>query len=552
MAEQNTEAPKAPERKSQYEQGEESEDQDKRRREVKEHFEDESFLLDEEKYEALRPTLIPFSEKYERQEAGEKVPFKPGERVSAKFKVMLVYDEKGRIDGTKVQLLVDAYDVRHSDQFTINVSPDEYQQLTQNPGVVYDGIVEVTDKGEYDTSNMFEYPAKILGLQNNMLKNPDRKTIRDSEDGARALVEGEIVRMHPIVVQGRYAKTSKFRLTVQTNDGTREVLIDADVEYGYSPGLENADGKVPEIGDKVQVTACARNGRLEAPWCRSCYLLRPNRGRQERYDQLRSKVAQEMEEVTDALQRNAYRSFRERYATLVQQELTREEEDKIEQLYDQMPAEERPIIISSRDRYVVQPINERFGVDVDSMTMEQFREFVLQQAKTPFAKGNKGENEADESYIFRLMRYVNMPPEQQDDILSQSVLTRLHYFKDNADKGREYDSSRDYDDSCYLSAAVRNLNNPVNPYKAQTLMKAMAECIKHSQNEAFPDKIFDCCSTINSAARDARKQGNRRALEYFQENLPFLRYWAGKLKRNPKERYALQELTQAIRALEEK
>ena len=86
---------------------------------------------------------LSFMEKFEKEGFEG---FKPGDKVASRFLVVDVHKSDGSIDKTKIGLLVDVNDTRHSDNFIISVTPEEYAIAHEQKGMPFEGVVTITSE----------------------------------------------------------------------------------------------------------------------------------------------------------------------------------------------------------------------------------------------------------------------------------------------------------------------------------------------------------------------------------------------------------------------
>ncbi len=500
-------------------------------------------LLDQTDYVKGQTEVVPFAEKFERQEKGEKTAFKVGEKITAPFIIQTVRTPEGRIDRTKISLLVDGIDVRHSDQFVISVTPEKQKTLQEMMGMVFQGVVEISGEGRSHISNMFEYPAKMLEFQSNMPTNP--QNVENFELGQPILVEGKIAGSYTKEIYESEGKKEPQTtvLQIETAGGeVVEVYVDSDMVFEDSPGLENANGKKPKIGDTVRIKASVREdfvgknstysevaypfeeGRerpskvMYSPWCRSAYLLKPNQERLNEYQGLHEKVARRMSNLSETLSSQNYQEARQAFSFLVKQELTSEEASQLNGLHQSFPERERPIMVHDRNR--ADTLNKRFNRDIDGMTNKQFHQFAIDSFSGTF--GQRGEGDA--TYVFDLFRDLGVPAERQEELLSVAIDGRLAHFKAQKRRGEKYDHEKDWDDRYSLEQAIKYLNNPETPTATQKIFDVMDVVFSEkdlTREESF--MMYNIGDTLVWATEAALEKNNKPVLEVLRKNLGKLR-----------------------------
>lgn len=458
----------------------------------------------------VRHEATSFAVKGERQQEGG--GWKVGEKVGAGFIISDARDKDGFIDKSKIVLLVGGIDIRHSDKFVIDVTPEEYEAAQQYKGLTFNGVVEVTSEGKYEVSDMFAYDAKLVALESSLSVNPDN--INALKNGEIVIVEGEVVNFRVTEYWGHLSEGEKEPhpksaiITIRTPDGRLiDVNIDPNVKFEQSSKLENVNGKIPEVGDVVRINSTVVSDRrperiallgyepvqgsetrdlqtyhneseksntLSAPWCRSTYLLQPSAKRQQEYSALREKVQGKLTELETSLSAGSFPEVRSLFAQIVKEEVTADEREKLKDFVSSIPEVERPLMNWSRQE--VDEVNSLFGVDVDQMTSRQFYEFAKKVASEIYAN-IPDMGQGDHSYIYRIMDNIDMSDEQREEIMSLAADVRIRYFAELEEKGLGYDHKRDWSDKYMAEHSLNHLAYLKTPSAARSLIDLCHEIL---------------------------------------------------------------------------
>src|SRR3989344_1939113 len=402
---------------------------------------------------------LSFMEKFEKEGFEG---FKPGDKVASRFLVVDVHKSDGSIDKTKIGLLVDVNDTRHSDNFIISVTPEEYAIAHEQKGMPFEGVVTITSErrntggAAVRISNMDEYDATVSALEANSPVNP--RTLEGMERGQPVIVEGRVADFrvlnlvdHDKDIYGRpieHKRTVGF-MRIETSDGRHQIIyIDPSVKFENSGTLENMGGKVPEVGDVVRVNtnvsefsgdkygtqrmpldlAQEWNEPVDTPrylwaaWCRSTYLIKPSEARQKAYDALSENTMQQLQALTDAVGKSDYKEAREQYGILVKQDQTADALAKTLELINQLPKGERPLIIRDR-RFTANDLLKTYGIDVDTLSEDEFYKIVREKVSKQFVGSDVGRGSVD--YVFRAMEEAGTSTEIMREIAELAIRPRI-------------------------------------------------------------------------------------------------------------------------------
>ena len=494
----------------------------------------------------------PFDEKFELEKRGER--FKPGDKVGAPFIITDQYNEDQTIDRTKIKLLIDGFDVRHSDVFVVPVTPEEYAVAQQYKGHIFSGVIEVSNEGKYSISNMFEYQAKPLAMESHDVVNPEN--LDAIAIGERALAEGTVVDFKITEYWPVYEKDPELRpksaiITLMTEQGSKiTVNIDPSVKFEQSSNLENIDGKVPEIGDKIRISATVITRKTErrtlpftaggeeerlpirpghepeekvlfAPWCRSTYLLTPNPHREQEYNKLRESIGRDISALGGELAQHTYQEARTIAGRIIKQEVAEAERHELKRLLEEFPKPERPLV--AWERYATDEVNRTFGTDVDVMTENEFYLFARNAVGTAFAETGNSERNGYTN-LYRLMDDINFPADKKEEIMVLAIRTRLDYFRQIEGRGETYDHTRDWSDTYMVSRSFSELACVMTPTAAQQLIDLAYEVLTSPQRatDVVKDELAygaaDSLRTLYSATKD-----NPSLLAVLEQNLSRLR-----------------------------
>jgi len=483
-----------------------------------------------------------FLTKFERQKQGE--GWKIGEKVGGNFIITDAHKADGTIDKTKIVLLVDGIDIRQSDEFVVDVSPEEYEAAQQFKGFTFNGVVEIVSEGKYHVSNMFSYDAKPVTLESHLPINPD--SIEEMKTGEVVIVEGKVV---DFKITEYWSFTSRGQtepdpktavITLKTASGNLiEVKIDPKIAYEQSSRLENILRKAPEMGDVVRINTTVINKEqkenslqlergelaptdeppktevikkpttkvLYAPWCRSTYLLEPSPERQQAYDELREVVGRQTADLEIALANTSYQEARNLVSQIIKREVTDAERNKLNNLTESMPEDERPLMVWRR--YYADAINKLFGIDIDAMARQEFYEFSKKIVSTPFEKRLNIKSGSPE-YIFDVMDDIKMPPENQEEIMTLAAETRIKYFEDLDQKGEGYDHDRDWEDRFMAGQSLEYLTHLQTPTAAQHLIELSHRILasKSGGSGVLKDELGDEAADALRSLYDHCKEGS--------------------------------------------
>jgi hypothetical protein len=128
-------------------------------------------------------SILDWREKFEREEAGDFPPFKPGEYVRVSGFVQP--DPEGLY-----KVHVDA-DGRIADNFFVKEVSDP-DPLADSVGMPLEVILEVGEerKADFRISDIWNYDAKLAGILSRPLVNPEGEDIEDLQSGKRVIVKG--------------------------------------------------------------------------------------------------------------------------------------------------------------------------------------------------------------------------------------------------------------------------------------------------------------------------------------------------------------------------
>ncbi len=489
-------------------------------------------------FEAIKKGSTDWEEKFERQKEGAKIPFNVGEKVFVEeMRVVAVIDAQGQIDNTKISLLVEYGSETSADRFVMSVTPEEHKSYMQNPGNVYKGVLEIQGEGKYLISNMFDYPAKALALQSDMIVNPNFDSVQKLKPGTKALVQGEVISI--MEMEGSHNLVLKLKI----KEGEfLDVLVDKSVEFEASPGLETAAGKKPMIGDVIQVSGNVRNfpeelnppsdgGKgfkiVSAPWCRSTYLLEPSADRLKEFKEIRAETASQLEDLGSSLASKDYKLAREIHSRLMNVDRTGKETTDLMELQAKFPEMEKPIILY--DRYEPLELGKAFGVNIDSMTKEEFKQFATDQVGKIFAE-NSNHTMGQETYLYRVMRDLNFSESEQEALLIKAIDTRLEYFQRIKENGDSYEHERDFNDQYFLESSIKYLSGINSVEGVEKIMAIMRDCMKDPDNEVHRKIIFTITSSIRDSCYEASRGEKGELSELLQRSIPEFTDWSKQLK----------------------
>jgi hypothetical protein len=461
----------------------------------------------EEEVEAFNAVLIRFDalhfrEKFGRQEErrqGIKTgqTFEVGERVGARFLVQQVETPDKKIDKTKLELLVEdgfSGDVRQSDVFVVDVSPDEWEVAQQFVGMPFNGVVEIAGEEKYLVSNMYRYPAKVHSLECAVPVNPEN--VGSLEKGLPVLVEGAITSFDVVEywTYGDTPRPKKANMGIQTPDGRLiNVQIDPNVKFEPSPALENIGREVPEVGDVVRITTTSTGETLYAPWCRSTYLLAPSEQRRTAFESLRSDIEGMLDTLTHEVQAGEYLAARGTIGKVIKQKITGSEREKLESLVAMLPDKERPLI--HWKRYEADELNKAYGTDIDVMTREGFYE-SMQAAVQKLFTGTPINRAGDHSYLYRILQDIQMPAPECEKLMTLAAQTRWDYFKER--NVEEFDHDSEWSDRYMLERSMVYLGWQAESVEAVNAYVSLASEII---NSPWPREFFETRGSVKEFKR---------------------------------------------------
>ncbi|MCX6744904.1 MAG: hypothetical protein NTX82_05250 [Candidatus Parcubacteria bacterium] len=369
-------------------------------------------------------------------------------------------------------------------------------------------------------------------------------------------------------------------LTIETPKGENiSVQIDPNVKFESSSDLENMRGKVPAVGDVVRINASVASNRISRPdldvinaspeasryykqllqtkeklaanpetqalariggkaerglgkrfgqeeepqpkvltatWCRSTYLITPNKSRNEQYQKLRQEISTLTISLEKVVGAKDFSGARDILALLIKKEVTAAERLKLDQLAARLPAGEKPLMLW--DRHVADDINNLFDTDIDRMTLKEFYSFAKEGVATPYALAEQ-KKEGDHSYLFRIMPEVGMPIKEQEEIISLSIDTRWQYFEKLRSLKLSYDHKKEWSDKYMLDTSLKYLAYLKTPSALLKLIDVsdqmvFAENLEADDNLSF---IFSAISGLRDSLYIAEDAPSLLAV--FKENL---------------------------------
>lgn len=475
--------------------------------------------------------IIEFDEKFLRQREGISGPvFSSGELIQADFIVEIIETKEYSIDRSKVSLLVDMGDIRHSDKFVIAVNEEKFNVLMNLQGIPFKGIVKVTGEGKYIASNMFSYPADLMYISTGSIPvNPS--DIDTLGRGDNVLIEGKVVDYsgNKIIIEVEEERI----IEIEIDSGSTEL------EFEACPIMDNLRGKMPEAGDIVRVRTyvtsnaqedtimdygenqISRN-KLSTSWCRSLYLLKPSEVRQERYDELRDEVSSNILLLKESIQRKDYEDARRLSSETIKKELIPWEREDLENSISLIPEAERPLLLWYR--YTADEVNKIFGRDIDSMTLSQFKEFSRSVARMEIPQKEEG----DPTYIYRIITDLEDFPKQEfEDILLSAINTRYRYLR-NLDEDR---LSNEFKNIYMLEQSLNYLGyHDISTVGLRNLLDFVSMEIERVKNrDTRWEFLYNAIDSVENIYYGANEKGRTDLLQLFDENTQLLRSWEERL-----------------------
>lgn len=369
---------------------------------------------------------IGFGQKFENGFTG----WERGERVRSRYKVVKMKSSDGeRIYGLQVAESV-VGDIRHADTFLLDNLFNQDMETLGGVGMAeVEAVVEVIEKvnTERQISNMQEYSARIDRLVS--IQKPWNGKIEELKDGQSVLLEGEVISYK----QNREYPYDGAKIVIKIGNGL-SVPVKLwngylDIEAGV---IDRFDPKGPEAGDMVQINATYGNpeeryGREEkvcffAYFCRSTYLLAPNKMRETAYREQRKKVA---DWLISTDKKGSSDLVRKEISRLINSCLTRDgglnltddEKLSINQLIEGKITreDEKPLELFD-DLWGMEDVRRGYGVDVYGMSRKDFYHFCLKVAsgeKNMIADGSPDSP-------WRILR-DNLNPKECEEILSLAI-----------------------------------------------------------------------------------------------------------------------------------
>ncbi|MBF0105558.1 MAG: hypothetical protein HQM16_09565 [Deltaproteobacteria bacterium] len=412
------------------------------------------------------------------QENSNTPVFKNGEVVQALFSVGRVLTKDGEIDKTKVRLTISEHvveDIRHADSFEINIDPKDYDTFVETHlGLVVQAVIKITDDGAYHVSNMFKYSGALIAAETKVIINPP--DISKLNVGDTAYYEGTVL----TYAAGNYDNDTTGGLTLILDDH-RSVAVSLDQRYiEIEDGLEieNVNGLVPETGDRLRVQGTViQNDKGEktfaASWCRSSYLISPSSERRQRDNAQRESIASDLDELKNMIsspKNPDYAGARKISARVIKQATTYAERQALKEQSAAMPETERPLLLL--ERLSADGLNKTFGVDIDSMTMDMYIDFMKSVARGEYRTPGQ-ERKGDEAYIYRAAEEMNLPSGMIEEIASLAVGTFIRLRGEALKSGRQMD----FDDLLFLEQSLTRLALCGTPSAIDSLMRAAEKMV---------------------------------------------------------------------------
>ena len=292
--------------------------------------------------ENLPKGMLPYTAKFtDPSRQNSSASFSSGEIIAHdKFRLELARAEDGQVIPNKIVFIPDNIDLRDADKFTVNVSPEIYENLKASLGYIFSAALKIN---EAPTNRMFvtpDYPADIVTLGSEMQVNPSLDQISTLSPKQKIIIEGKIEEIIKSPNDDR-----QIILKVQSATGT-EYFINASNSLVYQETLDlsTALHKSPQVGDEVRIAVSpSANGMLEIPWINSTYLLQASPERRAEFMETRASYQATQAQVQKLIKAQDYKTARLEFSQLFDLDLTAEEKIQVNELRLIFPEDERPV-----------------------------------------------------------------------------------------------------------------------------------------------------------------------------------------------------------------
>ena len=123
--------------------------------------------------------------------------------------------------------------------------------------------------------------------------------------------------------------------------------------------------------------------------------------------------------------------FRKIYARIISHELIPSEKSSLLLILSEIPKDERPIRTYNIDRFLIDNMNQRFAINLDSMNDNEF----ISAFNATFSRAFEKNSKYDETYMFRILEKTGINKLEQFKLLRMANETQIAYIKEMSSRG---------------------------------------------------------------------------------------------------------------------